>query len=75
MIEIVNIRNVQTCRELLWIYLSQSDDNCWETKSQLLEKMLQRVAVLRLILYIAVTGGDTNRASVKSIGGRLKGWK
>ena len=27
----VNIRNIQTCREFLWIYLSQTD-NCWEAK-------------------------------------------
>ena len=36
----VNERNVQTCREFLWMYLSQTDNNWWEAESQQAEKML-----------------------------------
>ena len=38
----VDVRNVQTCREFLWVYLSQIDNNCWEAKSQWIEKMCCR---------------------------------
>ena len=47
----------------VFFFLSQIDDNCWESKSQGTEKMLQKVAVLHLILYIAVQGGDTGRVT------------
>ena len=30
----VSIKNIQTFREFLWVYLSQTDDNCWEVKPQ-----------------------------------------
>ena len=38
------VTNVQMCREFLWVYLSQSDDVCQGTRSQ----MLQRITVLQL---------------------------
>ena len=44
----VKKRNVQTCKNF-WVYLSQTDDNCWEAKSLWTEKMLQRMAVLHLL--------------------------
>ena len=33
----VNIRNVQTCREFLWVSLSQTEVNCKEAKPQIWE--------------------------------------
>ena len=53
---VVNIGNVHTCREFLWVYLSQTDHNCQETKSQWIENFLQKMAVLYLILYITIKG-------------------
>ena len=51
-------KSVQTCREILWVYLSQTDDNCQEAKSQRIWKMLWRMAVLQHILYIRIKRGD-----------------
>ena len=51
----VNVRNTQTSKEL---YLNQTEDNCWEAKSQQIEKMFQRMAVSSLILYIRIVRGD-----------------
>ena len=42
----VNIWNVQTCTDFFFVYLSQIDDNCLESKSQWIEKILQGIAVL-----------------------------
>ena len=67
LVRFVDIRNVHTCREFLWVYLSQADDNCQEAISQQIEKMLWIMAVLQFILIITIEGG----ASVKFIGGRL----
>lgn len=47
-------RNVQTCREILWVCLSQSDDHYREGKSQKIKKKLRRMAVLQLTLYIRI---------------------
>ena len=40
----------QYFKKLLWVYLSQTDNSCWEAKSQQIEKMLQ--SFLQLILYV-----------------------
>ena len=45
---------MQTCREFLLVYLSQTDTNCWEAKSQGIEKMLQEIVALPLTLYIRI---------------------
>ena len=47
--------------------LSQTDDNCQEAKSQSIEKMLQRMAVLRLILHVGIKEGDTRRVTWNSL--------
>ena len=75
----VTIRNVQTCREFLWVYLNQTVEDCQEAKSQWIEKMLRKVAVLWLILYIRVTGGDIGRVAWSPLevgvgGGREQSW-
>lgn len=41
-------------RKQVRVYLSQTDNNCWEAKSQRIEKMLREMAVLQLILYIRI---------------------
>ena len=46
-VAVVNVRNIQTCKNF-WVYLSQTEDNQWEAKSQKIEKM----SVLPLILDI-----------------------
>ena len=33
-------------------------DSCWEAKSQQIEKMLQRMALLHFTLYIRIKGED-----------------
>lgn len=38
--------------------LSQTDDNFQKTKSQWIEKILRRVAVLQLIFHVKTKGGD-----------------
>ena len=38
--------------------MSQTGNNCQEAKSQQIEKMLQRMAVLPFILYIRIKGED-----------------
>ena len=38
--------------------MSQTDDNHWEGKSQPIEEMLQKMAVLPFILYIRIKGED-----------------
>lgn len=38
------------------------NDNCQGAQSQRTEKMLQRMAVLQLILYIRIRGGGVRRA-------------
>lgn len=58
----VAIRNAQTSRECLWVFLNQTDDNCQETIS--LEKMLQRMAVLQLILCIRIKGEALKRVTL-----------
>ena len=55
----VAARNVQMFREVLWVYLSQTD-NCWEAKPQQIEKMLQKMVVLHLILYISIKKEDVS---------------
>ena len=58
--------------------MSQIDGNCQEAKSQQMEKMLQRTAVLHLILCIGIKGED-EQGYVRStcdrfgVGGREKG--
>ena len=44
--------------EKFLVYLSQTNDNCRETKSQWSEKILWRTATLLLNLYIRIKGGD-----------------
>lgn len=56
--EIVNVRKIQTYRGFLGVYLSQTDNNCWEAKSQWIEEVLQKMAILHLILYIRIKGRD-----------------
>ena len=63
----VNVRNTQISKEL---YLNQTEDNCWEAKSQQIEKMLQKMAVLPLVLYIRIKGEDV-RGSHESKQGNL----
>ena len=29
----INVRNIQTCRDFLWVYMNQTDNNCWEAIS------------------------------------------
>lgn len=55
--EIVNVRKIQTYRGFLGVYLSQTN-NCWEVKSQWIEEVLQKMAILHLILYIRIKGRD-----------------
>ena len=43
------------------IYLSQTDDNCWEARSQQTEKVLRRMAVLPLTLYTRIKARDVRR--------------
>ena len=47
----VDIRNVQTCAEFFWVYLSQSDDNFQEAKSQWTENSLWRMAFAAYFNY------------------------
>ena len=70
---IVYIRNIQTCREFLWVYLSKADNCGWKAKSEWIEKifqMLQRIAVLQFILYITMKRRH-NEGYTIFIGGRL----
>lgn len=53
--------------KIFWVYLRQTDDNCWEEKSQQIEKTLQRMAVLQLVLYIRINGGHTRGATWNSL--------
>lgn len=59
--------------ENFYVYLSQTDHNCGESKSPRVEKMLWTMAVLQLNLYIRIKAGDCKEGHMKSIGGRLKG--
>ena len=68
----VNVRNIQNCREFLWVYLSQTD-NCQEAKSRWIEKTLQRMAILQPILHIRIRGGNWRGCYMKSIGYRCRG--
>ena len=54
-------KKVQTYTKFLWVYLSQTEYNCQEAKPQWTEKMLQRTAVLQLILYNRIKGEDKGR--------------
>ena len=70
---IVYIRNIQTCREFLWVYSSKADNCGWKAKSEWIEKifqMLQRIAVLQFILYITMKRRH-NEGYTIFIGGRL----
>ena len=49
------------------------DDNFQEAKSQWIKKMLQKIAVLPLILYTRIKREDI-RAYMKFIGDRLGTW-
>ena len=51
---------VQTCKNFL-VYLSQTDDNCQEAKSQQIEKMLRRMAVLPLLHWNSGEGNGRAR--------------
>lgn len=51
----VDKRTSSLRKSLMRVHLSQTD-NCWEAKSQGIEKMLLRMAVLQLILYIRIKG-------------------
>ena len=53
-------------RKIIKVYSSQTD-NFGEAKSQQIEKMLFRVAVLQLILYITIKGGDVGTATRNSV--------
>ena len=50
--------------------MSSTDDTWREAESQLIEKMLQKMAVLSLISYIRIKGEDV-RGYVKFTGDRL----
>ena len=50
-------------KSLVRVSLSQADDSCWKAKSQRIEKMHQRLAVLQLILYSEIKGGDVRRVT------------
>lgn len=69
----IDVRNIQTCRAFLWAYLNQTDDNCQETKSQWIEKMLRRMAVLQFILYTQNQRRRRKKGYMKSTGVRLRG--
>ena len=56
--------------KFLWVYLSQTEDNCWEAKSQWIENMLKRTAILYLILNITIKAGGI-KGYMTSIGDRL----
>lgn len=43
----VEVRNEQTCREVLWVCVSQTEDNCREAKSQGIKKMLWRMGYMK----------------------------
>lgn len=47
--------------------MTQTDDNCWESKSQRIEKMLWRRAVLQFILCITMKGGGAGRITWKPL--------
>ena len=53
--------------------MRQTGDNCQEAKSQWLEKMLQGMAVLQLIVYIRIEGRGVKGACMNSNGGTVKG--
>ena len=53
-------------KSFIGVYLSQTD-NCGEAKSQQIEKMLQNMAVLQLILSIRIKGGDVRRVTYNSL--------
>ena len=74
-IAFVNKRTYSLRKSLMIAYLNQTDDNCQEAKSQLTEKILWRMAVLQLILYIRIKGTDTRRFCIKPTGSRLRGWE
>ena len=57
--------------EKFLVYLSQTNDNCRETKSQWSEKILWRTATLLLNLYIRIKGGDKRDVIWNFIGGKL----
>ena len=50
--------------------MSQTEDNFQEANPQWFEKMLWKMAVLHLILYITIKGDDT-KGCMKPTGGRL----
>ena len=56
----VNIKNIQTCREFSWVYLSQNDDNCQEATPEQIEKC-SRERQFSTLLYIRIKGGATRR--------------
>ena len=68
----VDVSHGQACREFFWAYVSQTDNYCQKAKSQRIEKMLGRMAVLWLILYIRIKGGNVKKVCMKSTGGRLR---
>ena len=49
--------------------MSQTDNNCQKAKSQQIEKMLQKMAVLSLILLIRIKEGGVNY--MNSIGDKV----
>ena len=59
------------------IFIHLFEPNCQQflgskiSKKRRIEKMLWRMAVLQLFLYITVKGGDIRRVTLKSSGGRL----
>ena len=53
--------------------LSPTADNCWDAKSQRIEKILLRMVVLQLILYIGIKERGIRRVYMNSTGGRLMG--
>ena len=55
--------------------MSQTEDDCWEAKSQRIEKAFQKMAALPLILYIRIKGGRRKGGYMKSIGDRLGRWE
>lgn len=56
-------RNVQAHREVSCVYLSQTGDSVQEARSQWIEKMLQCIVVLQLILYISIKEGNIRRVT------------
>ena len=70
----INIRNIQTCREFLRVYLSQTEDCCWEEKPPWTEEMPQRTAVLHPASRVTIKE-EVKVGYMNSVGDRFGRWK